>query len=150
MFEPTTLLYVKAFHVVAVITWMCGIFYLPRLFVYHAMCPKDDELGQTRFLTQERKLLRGIMNPSAVVAIVLGLWLISGYGGMAYLRQSHWLHGKLLLVLGMIIHHALSARFYRRFAQGLVERGHVFFRIFNEVPVLLLIGIVILVVVKPF
>ncbi|QIT54047.1 protoporphyrinogen oxidase HemJ [Aquisalimonas sp. 2447] len=140
-----TYLWIKAFHLIAVVTWFAAIFYLPRLFVYHAMA--EDEAGRERFKTMERKLYRGIMNPSAVVAIALGLallWLNPGW-----LTQG-WMHAKLALVVLLVGYHLWCGALLRRFRDDANSHGHVWYRIFNEAPVLLLVAIVILAVVKPF
>jgi putative membrane protein len=143
------MLWVKAFHVISMVAWMAGIFYLPRLFVYHAMCPPDDVVGRERFHVMERKLYRGIMNPSMVVTIALGTWLIVGYG-MDFFRLSTWLHVKLTLVTILIGYHLWCGHIMRTFARDGNTRSHKFYRVINELPVFLLIGIVILVIVKPF
>jgi len=138
--------WVEAFHIIAVISWFAGIFYLPRLFVYHAM--SEDQISKDRFVVMERKLFWGIMTPSAVATVLLGGWLIS----MApdyYLRQG-WLHAKLALVALVIIYHVSCWWFLVRFRENRNTNSHVFFRYYNELPVLALIAIVILVVVKPF
>lgn len=138
-------LWVKALHIIAVVCWFAGLFYLPRLFVYHAM--SDDEASQQRFCVMERKLYRGIMNPSMIATLLLGGWLL--YLNPAWLQMG-WLHAKLLLVALLVgYHHACGAQL-KRFARGENARGHVFYRWFNEIPVLFLLAIVILVVVKPF
>jgi putative membrane protein len=136
------MVWVKAFHVFFVIAWFAGIFYLPRLFVYHAMT--DDQPGRERFKVMERKLL-GLMNMAAALAIVFGLWLWLGFG-----ITGAWLHAKLALVLLLVGYHHACARIAGRFRRDENTRGHVFYRWFNEVPVPLLLGILILVVVKPF
>jgi len=141
------MLWVKAFHIISVITWFAALFYLPRLFVYHAMC--EDEAGNARFKVMERKLYRGIMTPSAVVALVLGLWLVSYYP-LESLIAMHWLHAKLLLVLFLFAYHGACGRFLRQFANDSNQHSHVYYRWFNELPVLILIAVVILVIVKPF
>ena len=137
----------KSLHVISVITWMAGLFYLPRLFVYHA---EQVELGtrtDTMFQTMERRLLRGIMNPSMIATLVFVAWLL--YLNPAWLKMG-WLHAKLLLVVLLVGYHHVCGTQLKRFARGENARGHVFYRWFNEVPVLFLLGIVILVVVKPF
>lgn len=140
------MLWVKAFHIVAVICWFAGLFYLPRLFVYHAMC--EDEAGRERFKTMERKLYRGIMHPSMIATVILGIWLIS-YAPHYYLSQG-WMHVKLTLVLVLIGYHLYCGRLLKGFQEDRNRRGHRFYRWFNEVPVLFLIAIIIMVVVKPF
>lgn len=140
------MLWVKAFHIVAVVCWFAAIFYLPRLFVYHAMA--EDQISRDRFVIMERKLLNGIGTPSAIATVLLGLWLISFNG--AYYMSSGWMHAKLALVLLLLVYHGICYRFFLDFRAGRNQRTHVFFRYFNEFPVLLLIAIVILVVVRPF
>ena len=138
-------LWVKAFHIIAVICWFAGLFYLPRLFVYHAM--SEDQLSKDRFKIMERKLYRGIMTPSAIVAVLLGIWLIT-FNPSFYL-SSWWMHAKLGLVAMLGVYHFFCWRFLLALRDDSNIRSHVFFRYFNEFPVLLLVAIVILVVVKP-
>ena len=138
-------LWLKALHIVAVICWFAGLFYLPRLFVYHAMA--EDEASRERFKVMERKLYHGIMGPSMIATLVFGLWML--YLNPGWLSQG-WLHAKLTLVALLIGYHHACGSLRKRFARGENRRGHVFYRWFNEVPVLFLIAIVILVVVKPF
>ncbi|MDO9521688.1 MAG: protoporphyrinogen oxidase HemJ [Pseudohongiella sp.] len=138
--------WVEAFHIISVICWFAGIFYMPRLFVYHAM--SEDQVSKDRFIVMERKLYRGIMTPSAVATVVFGGWLIS-FAPEFYLSQG-WLHAKLSLVALMIIYHISCGWFWARFRDDRNTHSHVFFRYFNEIPVVVLIAIVILVVVKPF
>jgi putative membrane protein len=139
-------LWVKAFHIVFVASWFAGLFYLPRIFVNLAMVPAGSQAERTRLLAMARKLLR-FMTILAVPAIALGLWLWLGWG-MG--RGASWMHAKLLAVLGVIGYHAYCAVVLRRFEAGVPMRGHVWFRWFNEVPLLLFVAAVILVVVKPF
>ncbi len=138
------MLWVKAFHIIFMVTWFAGLFYLPRLFVYHAMA--EDQISIDRFKIMERKLYYGIMAPGAVLTIGFGLWLIIGYTGMAGL----WLHIKLVLVLLVIGYHLYCGKLISDFKHDRNRHGHVWYRIFNEIPVLLLIAIVILAVVRPF
>jgi len=138
-------LWIKAFHITAVVCWFAGLFYLPRLFVYHAM--SDDAPSRERFCVMERKLYRGIMGPSMILVLVLGAWML--YLNPAWLKMG-WLHAKLLLVALLIGYHHVCGAQIKRFARGENERSHVYFRWFNELPVLFLLVIVILVVVKPF
>ena len=138
-------LWVKALHIIAIVCWFAGLFYLPRLFVYHAM--SDDQASHERFCVMERKLYRGIMLPSMIASLLLGLWMI--HLNPAWMSQG-WMHAKLALVLLLIGYHHMCGAQRKRFAAGTNTRGHVFYRWFNEVPVLFLLGIVILVVVKPF
>jgi putative membrane protein len=137
------MLWVKSFHIVFVVAWFAGLFYLPRLFVYHALT--TDSAGIERFKIMERKLYYGIMTPSAVLAVVLGLWLWLGYG-----ITGAWLHAKLALVILLIAYHGYCGRLLSDFKRDRNRHGHVYYRWFNEVPVLILIAVVILVVVKPW
>ena len=141
------MLWVKAFHIISVITWFAALFYLPRLFVYHAM--SEDKTSIERFKVMQRKLYRGIMMPSFVIATVLGLWLLQDYAWQAY-AQQYWLHAKLFLVLLLIAYHFYCGHLVKVFARDENTRSHVFYRYFNELPVLVLVAVVILVVVKPF
>ena len=139
-------LWLKALHIIAMVCWFAGLFYLPRLFVYHAM--SQDNVSQERFCIMERKLYRGIMIPSMVLTLALGIWLLSLNPG--YYFSQGWMHAKLTLVIALVIYHHLCGAQLKRFARGENSRGHVFYRWFNEAPVLALLGIVILVVVRPF
>lgn len=141
------MLWVKAFHIICVVTWFAALFYLPRLFVYHAMC--EDKAGNERFKIMERKLYRGIMTPSAILALVLGVWLMSYYP-MEALTSMGWLHAKLTLVLLLFAYHGMCGKMVKTFANDDNQRSHVFYRWFNELPVLILVSVVILAVVKPF
>ena len=138
-------LWIKAFHVIAVIAWMAGMLYLPRLFVYHCDAEKGSVQSET-FKVMERRLLKAIINPAMIVAWVLGLYLAWDGGWFS----SGWLHGKLALVLGLSAVHGLYARWVRDFAADRNTRPARFYRVWNEAPTLLLVGIVILVIVKPF
>lgn len=140
------MLWVKAFHIIAVVCWFAGIFYLPRLFVYHASC--EDQPGRERFKIMERKLYRGIATPSMVITIALGLWLIS-YNPSGYFSQG-WLHAKLALVAILVAYHFYCGHLVKVFRNDANQRSHVFYRWFNEFPVLILVAVVILVTVKPF
>jgi len=141
------MLMIKAFHLIAMITWFSGLFYLPRLFVYHAM--SDDTISQERFKIMERKLYYGIMTPGAVFTIVLGLWLLQGYGWHLY-KASLWLHLKFGLVAALVLFHGYCGYLRCQFAQNKNRHTHVFYRWLNELPTVLLIAIVLLTVVKPF
>ena len=140
------MLWIKAIHLMAMVTWFAGIFYLPRLFVYHAMA--GDETGIERFKVMERKLYRGITTPSMVVTLVFGFWLL-GTNAEYYLQQG-WLHAKLVLIAILVGYHFLCGHFVKLFRDDRNTHGHVFYRWFNELPVLLLVGIIILAVVRPF
>jgi len=141
------MLWVKAFHIVFIVTWFAALFYLPRLFVYHAMC--EDEAGNDRFKIMERKLYLGIMTPSAVLTLVFGGWLLSFYP-LDYIATMHWLHAKLLLVVLLFAYHGYCGRLVKQFKDDANQHSHVFFRWFNELPVIILIAVVILAIVKPF
>ncbi|MFL5132590.1 MAG: protoporphyrinogen oxidase HemJ [Microvirga sp.] len=138
-------LWLKAFHVVAVIAWMAGMLYLPRLFVYHSETPKGSIQSET-FKIMERRLLKAIINPAMVVTWVLGLYLV--WDGGWY--SSGWLHAKVLLVLILSGLHGVYVRRLKEFAADKNTRPAKYYRILNEVPTVLMIGIVILVIVKPF
>lgn len=139
------LAFIKAFHVIGVICWFSGIFYLPRLFVYHAM--SEDQISKDRFKIMERKLFWGIMTPSAVVTVVLGSYLL--YMSSGFLMSFWWMQLKLLLVGAVVLHHVACWYLMRAFREDSNRYSHRFYRVFNEVPVLLMIPIVILIVVKP-
>lgn len=141
------MLWVKAFHLIFVVTWFSAMFYLPRLFVYHAMC--EDEPGNARFKIMERKLYRGIMTPSAILTLVFGLWLLSFYS-LEQIASMGWLHAKLTLVVLLFAYHGMCGRMVRQFANDQNQRSHRFYRLFNELPVLVLVAVIILAVVKPF
>jgi putative membrane protein len=140
------MLWIKALHIIFMVTWFAGLFYLPRLFVYHAM--STDDISQARFLIMERKLFFGIMTPGAVLTIFFGAWLIL-VNPLAYMSMI-WLHAKLGLVALLVLYHLYLGKCYFAFKKHANTHSHVFYRILNEVPVLFLIAIVILVVVKPF
>ena len=140
------MLWIKAFHVIFVVTWFAALFYLPRLFVYHATA--TDKPGVERFKLMERRLYRGIMMPSAALTAVFGVWLVILYWD-AY-ADAIWLWVKIAGVLGLYAYHGYCGRLDRRFANDENTRSETFFRWFNEVPTVLLFLIAILVVVKPF
>ena len=125
------------------VTWFAGLFYLPRLFVYHAMT--EDEASLQRFQVMERRLYYGIMAPGAVLTVLFGLWLWLGYG-----ISGAWLHAKLALVAGLIAYHFWCGKLINEFKHRRNTRSHVWYRWFNEVPTVVLIAAVILAVVKPF
>jgi putative membrane protein len=139
--------WLKAFHIVAVVAWMAGLLYLPRLFVYHAGSPAGSPQSET-FKIMERRLLRGIMMPAATATVVLGGMLAATPGIVDW--DSGWMWAKLVLVAGLIIFHLLLAQWRRDFAADRNRHTAKFFRIINEMPTLALIAIVVLVVVKPF
>jgi protoporphyrinogen IX oxidase len=142
--------WIKAFHIIAVIAWLAGMLYLPRLFVYHCAAPTGSVQSET-FKVMERRLLRAIINPAMIATWALGLWLAwlgpdSRYGWFA----SGWLWAKLVLVLLLSALHGFFARWVKDFAADRNRHSQKFYRIINEVPTLLLIAIVLLVVLKPF
>ena len=138
------MLIVKTLHIVFMVTWFAGLFYLPRLFVYHATA--TDAIGIERFKLMERRLLRGIMMPSMLATIVFGLWLWLGYG-----IGGAWLHAKLALVAILVVYQGWLARTVRAFAEDRNTRSAVFYRWINEIPALpILVAVVYLVVAKPF
>lgn len=136
------MLWIKALHIIFVTSWFAGLFYLPRIFVNHAM--ETDPKAIARLELMEHKLYR-FMLPLAVLALSFGLWL-----WLVYHISGAWMHAKLTLVLGLIAYHAYCGKIMRDFKLGTNKRGHVWYRWFNEIPVLVLIAVVILVVVKPF
>ena len=136
--------WIKALHVISIIAWMAGMLYLPRLFVYHCSAASGSELSET-LKVMERRLLRAIMNPAQIAAFIFGglmLWVQNWSQG--------WLHAKLLLVAGLVVVHHLFAAWRKQFARDQNTRPARFYRLWNEVPTLLMIGIVILVIVRPF
>ncbi|MDH5357825.1 MAG: protoporphyrinogen oxidase HemJ [Gammaproteobacteria bacterium] len=141
------MLWVKAFHIIFVVTWFAALFYLPRLFVYHAM--SDDTVSKERFKVMERKLYKGIMTPSAILTLVSGGWLVSFYSAEQIATMS-WLHVKLIIVVLLFSYHGYCGRLVRLFSDDANKRSHIFYRWFNELPVLALIAVVILAIVKPF
>ena len=138
--------WVLAFHIIAVICWFAALFYLPRLFVYHAM--SEDSISIERFKLMERKLYRGIANPSMIATVVLGVWLVS-MAPDAYLNQT-WFQLKAFLVVLLIGYHHMCLSHMKQLAEDRSEKTHIYFRFFNEIPVTFLLAIVILVVVRPF
>ncbi len=137
------MLWVRAFHIIFMVTWFAGLFYLPRLFVYHSL--SSDSVGIERFKLMERKLFFGIMTPGAVLTIVFGLWLWLGYG-----IDGAWLQAKLALVLVLIAYHVYCGKLMLDFKHDRNRHGYVFYRWLNEFPTVILIAVVILAVVKPF
>ena len=137
------MLWIKSLHIIFVVTWFAGLFYLPRLFVYHSTA--TDKEGRERFKIMERKLFYGIMTPGGVLTIVFGLWLWLGYG-----ITGGWLHVKLALVAVLILYHIYCGKLMLDFKHDRNTHGHVFYRWLNEFPTLILVAGVILVVVKPF
>jgi protoporphyrinogen IX oxidase len=138
------MLWLKSLHIVFLVSWYAGLFYLPRLFVYHSMA--TDAIGIARFKVMERKLYYGIMAPGAVLTIVSGIWLWLGYG-----ITGAWLYAKLALVAILVAHHLWLGKLMRDFRDDRNRHGDVFYRWINEIPALpVLVAIVLLVVFKPF
>lgn len=137
--------WVKAFHIIFMVTWFSGLFYLPRLFVYHAMA--TDDISIERFKIMERKLFFGITTPGMIFTVIFGLWTLS-YNFSGYM-QAGWMHLKLTLVFLLLIYHFYLGKLSVDFKHNRNRHGHVFYRIINEIPVLFLAAIVILAVVKP-
>jgi putative membrane protein len=140
------MLWIKGLHVIFMVTWFAGLFYLPRLFVYHA--DVTDDVSHQRFLVMERKLF-AIMTIGAVLTAVFGVWMLADYAWAAW-HASGWLISKLVLVALLVAYHLYCLQIVRAFRTGSARHGHVFYRWINEIPALLLIGIVLLAVVKPF
>lgn len=138
--------WITAFHIIAVVSWFAALFYLPRLFVYHAMA--EDRISIERFKIMERKLYRGIANPSMMVSVTLGIALFAIYPN--YFLSSGWFQVKVALVLLLIAYHYSCLYLLKQFRDDRNTRSHVFYRWFNEIPVLMLIGIVVMVIVRPF
>lgn len=137
------MLWLKSFHIIFMVTWFAGLFYLPRLFVYHAM--SDDRISLDRFKIMERKLFFGIMTPGAILTILFGTWLWLGYG-----LGGNWLKIKLILILVLIVYHIYLGKLMFDFKHERNTHGHVFYRWLNEFPVLLIIPIVLLAIIKPW
>ncbi len=138
------MLIIKTLHIVFMVTWFAGLFYLPRLFVYH--CLATDPIGIERFKVMERKLYRGIMTPAAALTLVFGFWLMFGYG-----ISGGWLYAKIALVLLLVAHHLWLGKLLRDFAADRNTHSDRFYRWINEIPALpILVAVVYLVVAKPF
>ena len=144
-FLGNCMLWVKAFHIIFVVSWFAGLFYLPRLFVYHSM--SSDKISHTRFVMMERKLFWAIMTPSGFGTITLGSWLL--FANWDYFMAWWWMHLKLVFVGLLMIQHAYCWWYMIKLRENPTYKGHVFFRVFNELPVIHLVAIVILIVVKP-
>jgi putative membrane protein len=140
------MLWLKALHIIFMVTWFAGLFYLPRLFVYHA--DAKDPVSHDRFLVMELKLF-AIMTIGAVLTAIFGVWMLADYAWAAW-SGSGWLHTKLALIVALVIFHLYCLVIMREFRAGTARHSHVFYRWINEIPSLLLIAIVLLTVVKPF
>jgi putative membrane protein len=141
--------WLKALHLIAVMSWMAGMLYLPRLYVYHSQVAVGSEASEL-FKVMERRLLRIIINPAMIASWILGLWLAFTINAFDVQQNGAWLHGKLGLLVLMQIAHALMARYRRKFERDERPQSERFFRIFNEVPTILMVLIVFTVVFKPF
>lgn len=143
---PEYLNWIKAFHVISMVSWFAAIFYLPRLFVYHAM--SEDKISQDRFVIMERKLYRGIMTPAMIATWIFGLWMV--IAGWDVYKSQGWLHAKIVLVILLSAYHGACGFYRKKLVAEPKYKSHVFWRWFNEIPVFALVIIVILVIVKPF
>ncbi len=142
------MLWIKGFHIIAVVCWFAALFYLPRLFVYHCQAlAENDQRGSERFKIMERKLYRGIMTPSMIVALGLGLWMLIDRWD-PYFKTAQWMHIKLFLVLLLLGYHHACGSLLKKFALDKNTRSEKFYRLFNEAPVLILIVVVLLVTLK--
>ena len=139
------MLWIKAFHIIFVVTWFAGLFYLPRLFIHH--CAATDAIGNERFVMMEGKLIRVIMNPSAVLAMSFGAILL--WDAWDAFSGATWLWIKLALVFALLVFHGACLQIAQQLQLGIKLHSDRFLRIFNELPALVLIGVVVLVVVKP-
>jgi len=138
------MLVVKSLHIWMVVSWFAGLFYLPRIYVNLAMVPADSQAERERLLLMAGKLYK-FMTPLGVLAVATGLWMWFAYG-----FSGAWLHAKTTLVAGLAVYHLYCGRLLRHFNQGRNSRSHVWFRFFNEIPVLVLLAVIFLVVLKPF
>lgn len=141
------MLWIKAFHIIAIVCWFAGLFYLPRLFIYHTQT--TDKIGLERFKVMEKRLYYYITMPSMIASWVLGLWLLYMYAWQLY-SSSGWLHAKLTLLVLLTIYHFSMGHYLKKLASDSNQKSTKFFRYYNEIPTLFLLAIVILVVVKPF
>ena len=141
------MLWLKALHLIAMVTWFAGLFYLPRLYVYHAM--SSDEIGNERFKVMERKLFYGITTPGMVATFIFGIWMLLDYAWGMY-GSSGWLHVKLFLLALMVVYHYFCWLWLENFKHDRNQRSHVFYRWMNEIPTVFLLAIIILATVKPF
>ena len=139
-------LVLKALHLISVVTWFAGIFYLPRLFVYHSTA--EDQVSKDRFVVMETKLYRLIMNPSMIITLVLGIWMLA-LNWAGYSSQV-WIWVKIVLIVALVGYHHYCLGIIKAFTRGEVRHSEKFFRIFNEFPVLILVSVIFLAVLKPF
>ena len=141
------MLWIKALHLIFMVTWFAGLFYLPRLFVYHAQ--STDKISSERFKVMERKLFYGIMTPGMIATFVFGIWMLLDYAWVLY-ASTWWLTIKITLLGLMLVYHYFCSVWLHDFKNDHNAHGHVYYRWMNEVPVIFLISIIILAVVKPF
>jgi putative membrane protein len=140
-------MWLKAWHLIFMVTWFAGLFYLPRLFVYHAMA--EDATSIERFKVMERKLYYGITMPSMVLTLAFGIWMLIDYAWAVY-GSAGWLHAKLALIALLVVYHFYCGKLVKDFKADRNRHGHVWYRWFNEAPVLALVAVVLLASVKPF
>lgn len=140
------MLWIKALHIIFMVTWFSGLFYLPRLYVYHSQC--EDEISNARFKIMEKKLYFGITTPGAIFTIIFGIWSLS-YNWSIYMHLP-WMHAKLGLVLLLVLYHIYLGKLLFDFRYDRNKHSHIFYRWLNEIPVIFLVGIVLLVTVKPW
>jgi putative membrane protein len=141
------MLWLKALHLIFMVTWFAGLFYLPRLFVYHAM--SDDAISHERFKIMERKLYFGIMTPGMILTLGFGIWMLADYAWALY-ASSGWLHAKLALIFLLVVYHVFCGKWLLDFKYDRNQHSHVYYRWVNEIPVLFLVAIILLAVIKPF
>lgn len=139
------MLWIKAFHLIFMVTWFSGLFYLPRLYVYHTQ--SADEISNTRFKIMERKLYYGITTPGGILTLVFGFWLLS-FNWTVYM-QMPWFHIKMILVFLLVTYHVYLGKLLYDFKRNHNKHGHVFYRWLNEVPVIFLFGIILLAIIQP-
>lgn len=140
-------MWLKAFHLIFMVTWFAGLFYLPRLFVYHAMA--SDVVSAERFKIMERKLYFGIMTPGMVLTFIFGIWMLGDYAWEIY-RTNGWLHLKLTLLVLLVAYHVWCGKWLLDFKNDRNIHSHIFYRWINEIPVIFLFAIILLAVIKPF
>ncbi len=141
------MLWIKALHLIFMVTWFAGLFYLPRLFVYHAQ--STDKISIERFKVMERKLFYGIMTPGMIATFIFGIWMLLDYAWVLY-ASAWWLVIKLMLLAIMLIYHYVCWLWLQDFKSDRNDHSHVYYRWMNEVPVIFLVGIIMLAIVKPF
>jgi len=139
-------MWLKGLHIIFMVTWFAGLFYLPRLFVYHAMA--DDAISIARFKVMERKLYYGITLPGGIATLIFGTWMLIDYAWAAY-GNMLWLQIKLVLVALLVVYHLICGQLVKDFKHDRSRHGHVWYRWFNEIPVILLVAIVLLATVRP-